>query len=83
VHFENKNIFFYLEKRSCLLQHGVVVVNSQVVGLAPRANPTTFSYTASVVKILPRNYLIAWRVFIMKIIFILRNYALAYYNTTL
>jgi hypothetical protein len=34
---------------------GVVVVNSEVVGLLPGANPSTLSYNARVVKKLRRN----------------------------
>jgi hypothetical protein len=42
VRYEIKNIFFYSEIRSSLLQNtGVVVVNSKVVGLAPGVNLTT------------------------------------------
>jgi hypothetical protein len=40
MRFENKNVFFYFEKLSSLMQRwlGVVDVNLEVVGLAPGVN---------------------------------------------
>jgi hypothetical protein len=35
VRFENKDVFFYFEKRSSLLKTGVVVVKLEVAGLPP------------------------------------------------
>jgi hypothetical protein len=50
VRFEKK--FFYHEKtlQPTTYNAGVVVLNSDVVGLNPGANPTIVSYNASAVK---------------------------------
>jgi hypothetical protein len=49
VLFENKNIFFLLNKRSSLLHRCRVIVNSLVIGLAPGTD-------VMILKILQKNW---------------------------
>jgi hypothetical protein len=49
VRFKNTNSFFYFDKNALVYYYnaGVVVVNREAKGLAPRANPTTSKYTTT------------------------------------